>query len=121
MEGIVFQNEAFMILHLAGMSNEFLLGQLRVAVEDRADGNAARLNGLFKSAAKFFRPEEGKMRAEPVYGADVGGGGGDGVDGVGGGGEGTKEALMKEAVRLRNDGDLTGAMELMKKAKAMEG
>ncbi|GMH86478.1 hypothetical protein TrVE_jg3953 [Triparma verrucosa] len=126
MEGIIFQNECFMILHLAGMSNEFLLNQLKAAVEDRADGNSTKLNTLFATAAAFFQPDKGKMAPQPgVGGGDGGGvGGGGGGGGGAGGGEGDlkQKILMKKeaAVKLRNEGNLTEAMKLMKEVKELE-
>ncbi|GMH91451.1 hypothetical protein TL16_g12064 [Triparma laevis f. inornata] len=126
MEGIIFQNECFMILHLAGMSNEFLLNQLKAAVEDRADGNSTKLNTLFATAAAFFQPDKGKMAPQP----GKGGGGERGREdmdvgmgmGMGGGGDLKQKILMKKeaAVKLRNEGNLTSAMKLMKEVKELE-
>ena len=113
MEGIIFQNESFMILQLAGMSNEFLLKQLGAAVEDRANGNSTKLNLLFKTAASFFQPETGNMAPEghqrggPVEGEGV-----------------SKEEMIQqkkiEAVKLRNEGKISEAMVVLKEVQALE-
>jgi len=115
MEGIVFQNEAFMVLHLAGMSNEFLLGQLAAALEDRADGNSVKLNALFEAASKFFDKGTSKMTPK-----DEGGGGaaGDKKKGV----SDEQIRMMKaDAVSLRNEGNVTEAMRIMKEVRVLEG
>jgi hypothetical protein len=111
MEGIVFQNEAFMVLHLAGLSNEFLLGQLAAALEDRAEGNSVKLNALFEAASKFF--DKGTSRMTPKE--EVGGAKMNKV---------SQEKIMKmkqDAVDLRNKGNVTEAMKVMKEVRLLEG